>query len=42
MRDAGGRLTDSLAIDDTERTIIKLLPTPSAGTVAAWKAFRAT
>jgi len=32
-------MTDSPVIDDTERTIANLRPTPSAGTVAAWKAF---
>lgn len=31
-------LTDTLIIDGRERTITSLKPTPSAGTVVAWKA----
>lgn len=32
-------LSDSLVIDGTLRSITSLRPTPSAGTVVAWKAF---
>lgn len=32
-------LSDSLVVDGTVRAITSLRPTPSAGTVVAWKAF---